>query len=474
MTTTIATQPQYTTVIDASTVQIENNIRTEADLDEPFLATISELGILTPVLARRTTDGVLHVRIGQRRTLAAQKLGVPLPVIFYDDLPDAPEPKWLRSAIQFVENDHRSPITTGQRVAGYRQMELDGLSMTKIADITGQPKDQVKAGLKVAKSEKATAVAAEFEIDLLQLAVIAEFEDDADTVLALTQTAVEEPYQFDHTVSYYRRERAKALARKERRAMLEENNIPTLDPDLLTNGEAVRLAELERDESIEVDPDLGDGIYIVVQSRYGDELMETKVVLDPAKYGYKPRTYSSGQSNTGKRTPEQLAERRRVIACNKAWDAAEPVRADWLAAFIGRKSIPKDAAVFIAVMLTRHAYAINSNSTAIAHELLGIEQKHGYGVDAIADYVEEHPTKAGVAMLAVVLSKLESGTSRDTWRQAQAHSRAYLQQLRDWGYELAPVERIALGELTDLPEMTNLVEDFDEEYSEEEEEDGTE
>lgn len=466
MTTTTITQPQYTTVLDATTVKFENNVRTEVDLDEAFLASITELGIITPVLARRDADGQLHIRTGQRRTMAAQKLGVPLPVIFYDDLADAPEPKWLRTAIQFVENDHRSPITTGQRVAGYRQMELDGLSMTKIAEITGQPKEQVKAGLKVSKSEKAAAVAASFEIDLLQLAVIAEFDDDALVVDALTEAAIDDPYRFDHKVSYYRKERQQALARKERRAALEESGIDTVDAELLNTGEAVRLDRLVRDETITVDAELGDGIAVVVGSHmYNDKITETKVVVDPAKYGYKLIEEATG----GKMTPEQLAERKRVISCNKAWDAAEPVRADWLATFIGRKSIPKDAAPFIAVMLTRHAYAINSNSTAIAHQLLGIEEKPGWQVDAIADHVEQYPAKAGIAMLAVVLSKLEDGTSRNTWRNPEAHSRAYLLQLRAWGYPLSDVELIALGELTDLPDSPTVTLSESDDYAESDE-----
>ena len=452
MTTTITdTKPQFA-LVDANTVEIENNVRTEADLDPAFLATVKQFGILTPVRGRMDADGKLWVRMGQMRTLAARATGQLLPIMYYEAGEADAEPAWFRAAQQLIENDHRTGLTVAHHVAAWKQMELDGLSVTKIAGILGEPKERVKAGLTVANNEAVKTLAATYDLDLLQLAALTEFDGDQAALDELVETALDDPYQFEHEVSRQRQRRERERVRNERIAALEEQGIGTLDPVLLNNGEVVRLAYLERDESIEVDPELGDGVLVVVQSTSGGGLIETEVVLEPAKYGYKQKAGTGSSDTGGKMTPEQLAERKRVIACNKAWDAAAPVRADWLLAFVSRKSIPKDAAPFIAVMLTRHAYAINGNSTAIAHELLGIEQKHGYGVDAIADHVEQYPAKAGVAMLAVVLSKLEAGTSRNTWRHAETHSRAYLAQLRTWGYALAPVEQIALGELTDLPD----------------------
>ena len=47
-----------------------------ANLNKPFLDSIAEHGVLTPITATRRPDGVVQVRNGQRRTMAARKLGL--------------------------------------------------------------------------------------------------------------------------------------------------------------------------------------------------------------------------------------------------------------------------------------------------------------------------------------------------------------------------------------------------------------
>ncbi len=371
MTTATATKPQFD-LVDAAGVQIDPNIRTEVVLDPEFLASIAEHGVLVPVLARRDADGILYVRAGQRRTLAAKQLQQELPVIWFDGSDAAPEPAWLATALQLVENDHRAPLTTGQRVAAYEKLALDGLSVTKIAQTVSKPKDQVKAALVISKSERAKQIAASYDIDLLQLAALVEFEDDEDTTADLLETALDDPDQFDHAVSAARLEKARRALLRGRRDELEAAGKTTIDRDA-TYGQAQRLTSLERDETVEVDPELGDGISIHVTLNGSGELVETEYVLDPATFGYKYR-YGSTSSTTqsGPMSDEQKAARRRVIACNKAWDAAEPVRNEWLVNFLGRKSIPKDAASVIAVAFTRYGYELRDHGDHLAHKLLGI------------------------------------------------------------------------------------------------------
>ena len=461
MTTATATKPQFD-LVDAAGVQIDPNIRTEVVLDPEFLASIAEHGVLVPVLARRDSDGILYVRAGQRRTLAAKQLQQELPVIWFDGSDAAPEPAWLATALQLVENDHRAPLTTGQRVAAYEQLALDGLSVTKIAQTVSKPKEQVKAALTISKSEKAKEIAASYDIDLLQLAAMVEFEADDDTTADLLEIALDDPDQFDHAVSAARQEKARRALISGRRAELEAEGKTTVDRHEL-NGQAERLTSLERDESITVDPALGDGIVVHVTLSHNGELNETEYVLDPTAHGYK-RLYHYGTSATqsGPMNDEQKAARRRVIACNKAWDAAEPVRVEWLASFLGRKSIPKDAASVIAVAFTRYGYEMREHGDHLAHKLLGIEETHGgRHVNALAAAVEANPAKAGLVMVALTLGKLEAGTGRNTWRSPQPVDKFYLLQLREWGYTLSPVELIAIGEATDLPDNGSMVDDAD-------------
>jgi ParB family transcriptional regulator, chromosome partitioning protein len=469
MNTTTATTDEFTTVA-ADSVQIEDNIRNTTELDPAFLFSIATYGVLTPVYAVRNSDGIIRVRAGQRRTLAAQTLGVPLPVFIHNLADGEAEPDWTRTVLQIVENDHRNDLTQTQRAAAYRQLELDGLSVTKIASALAVPKVRVKAALTVAKSEKLTAAAAQYPIDLVQLAQLDEFADDTDAFSYLLEEALEDPDQLEHALSRARQQREVTQAVAAKRAELEAEGKTVYPVEDLHNQVVTRLAYLDKDDHAEVDPSLGDGVgYVVswgwVSGERGVDVVE--VVADLDKYGYTRRSgYGSGPVSTGPMTDEQKAERRRVVACNKAWDAAEPVRIAWLTNFLAGKSIPKDAASFIAIAETRYSYELKNASQNLAHQLLGIE--HTYGgqhVNALAELVEKNPLKAGVVMLAVTLGGLESGTSRNTWRSPSAVSRYFLLQLRSWGYPVSPVELIALGEATDLPDTGHMIDDYDDDDS---------
>ncbi|RFA06792.1 hypothetical protein B7R21_18245 [Subtercola boreus] len=137
------------------------------------------------------------------------------------------------------------------------------------------------------------------------------------------------------------------------------------------------------------------------------------------------------------------AERRTLIANNKAWDTAETVRKDWITALLTRKKLPTDAAAFVAVTLTRHSYDVAGDNSGSAAVFLGHE---GYAArEALAAMVEATPTKAGYVSLAVAVSARENRTSRESWRNPNASDEAYLLQLEKWGHHLTNVGRIAAG-----------------------------
>lgn len=126
--------------------------------------------------------------------------------------------------------------------------------------------------------------------------------------------------------------------------------------------------------------------------------------------------------------------------------SAETVRRAWLAEFLTRKTLPKDAAKVIALGLTIHRRDMGSataNGNELAHQLLGIE-RGGYYDDKLAAHVEQSPTKAQHVSLAVVLGGIESATSKSTWRYPEATKSAYLAQLAAWGYSLSEVEQIVI------------------------------
>ena len=60
--------------IDPSTLLVDTNVRTDATPDKTLIESVRDLGVLVPVVAVRTEDGV-RVRYGHRRTRAAIEAG---------------------------------------------------------------------------------------------------------------------------------------------------------------------------------------------------------------------------------------------------------------------------------------------------------------------------------------------------------------------------------------------------------------
>ncbi|MDF2824582.1 MAG: chromosome partitioning protein [Mycobacterium sp.] len=154
---------------------------------------------------------------------------------------------------------------------------------------------------------------------------------------------------------------------------------------------------------------------------------------------------------------ERKAARRLLVANNKAWDAADDVRREFVATLLQRKNAPKDAARFLAIALTRHANTRYASGMVSARGLLGIESS-GWDGDTLSQWVEQHPAKGLHMSLAVVSAGFENTANREWWRTPDADSRGYLGQLAAWGYPLSPVEKIAEGI---QPEPTDQDDDAD-------------
>ena len=59
--------------ISPHTLVVEDNIRSQVDLDRAFVNSIKLHGVIVPILAHPDQDGNIIVRDGQRRTLAARE-----------------------------------------------------------------------------------------------------------------------------------------------------------------------------------------------------------------------------------------------------------------------------------------------------------------------------------------------------------------------------------------------------------------
>ena len=109
--------------VDPRTLLVDRNVRDSARLDKAFLASIKTQGVLVPIVTVRTTDAALRVRYGHRRTLAAIEAGqatVPVVVAADEATDDAAQVERLVG--QYAENEHRTGLTTGEKVGVVDQL----------------------------------------------------------------------------------------------------------------------------------------------------------------------------------------------------------------------------------------------------------------------------------------------------------------------------------------------------------------
>ena len=398
------------------------------------------------MLAVRNPDGTLSVRDGQRRTLGARAAGVesiPAYVV------DAGDDRALRIIQQITANDHRAGITEAERVEAFHQLTLEGLSIAAIAKRTGHSKDRIKDSVTVAASKTATQALAESTVTLDAALLLAEFDGDSDATKYLLDVAADRPHQLSHAAQRLRDDRARNAIVAKPVAALHERGTPTV----IEGDEYHRLTSLtDAADGADTRPELDaaehgacDGHAVLVTAPWngtGDPIL-TPVCTQPDKH-HQRWAGSAPQPQGGPMTEEQKAERREVIANNKAWDSAETVRREWLTTLLSRKTLPKHATQF-AVRIAATSGADLDKGRTLAHTLLGVEAPTGYHSNALPDLATTH-TKAGHVLLALALAAIEQGTGRHTWRNPHdGPTRDYFTQIADWGYTLSEIEQTVAG-----------------------------
>lgn len=428
--------------IDPHALVVEENIRSQVSIDRKFVASIRNHGVIVPILAHPDAEGNIVVRDGQRRTLAAREAGtatVPAYVV------DAGDEKRIRIIEQYITNEHRDSLTDADRAEAWRQLALDGMSVTAISRQTGAKRDQVKAGLAVAGHDIAKQAVTKHDLTLCQALVLIEFEDDPDALASLRDTAKRNPDSFDHHAQRLLDEKATREEIAALRADYEAQGYTVVDWPGWDDNETVFLRDLTdadgqplTEENYAGKP----GHAVAIGERWGS-VSVGHVVVDWKAHGLR-KIGRTGTVTGGKMTEAEKAERRRVVANNKAWVSAEKVRRAWLARMLGRKRLPSDALAFAAVTLAVESHEVGkavSDRHALACELLGTDYTPGQH-HPLAAMVAGTPTKAGHVIVAIALAALEADTSKNTWRNPDTTDRRYFDQLAGWGYTLSEVEAL--------------------------------
>ncbi|WNV75266.1 ParB/RepB/Spo0J family partition protein [Geodermatophilus sp. DSM 44513] len=480
--------------LDPHSLLVDANVRHDTRADADLVASVRDLGVLVPIVAVRTADGRLRVRLGHRRTLAAIEAGRPtVPVVVTADetVGDAAEVE--RLVTQWAENEHRAGLTTAERVGVIAQLAAFGISPTQIAKRTRVKRGEVTAALAVAGSDLAQAATVRHDfLDLAQAATVAEFEDDPEAVKALVLAA--RGGQFDHTAQRLRDARAETAERARVADELRTAGMTVIDrpgygdtaTDLqrLTDTDGVQLtadnhagcpghaayvttlsgyvtpgAELPTSDDAGTldDPEDSDEAGNQSQPVWRSWIGARYVCTDPAGHGHHDRWATSESDADRKKAAEMdegereaaRAQRRDVIESNKAWASAETVRRTWLRALLTRKTAPKGSAAFLAAALAHDGTMVTgAGGNQLAAELLGCTETAGYGRStALAGLVEQAgEARALTLALGQVLAGYEECTDRSDWRTVRPHTARYLRFLQSCGYTLAPVEQRACGE----------------------------
>jgi ParB family chromosome partitioning protein len=458
--------------LDPRTLLLDNNSRTILDLeaeDPELVASVRKHGVKLPVLAARVDGDDVRVLDGHSRTIAAT-LAVAehptIPVLIIDVSADT---DWELLRDQWIANEVRRGYSPADKARIMEKLTLFGLSAQDIADQLSTTPDLVEAGLAVRRSTKAAEITlAHPQLDVLQLAAVAEFEDDADATATLPDTLAEEPEQFDHAVARLRHHRAACAEREIRVAELRAAGVTVLDA--VDSDTTLQLARLrtgkQNDTRLGDDPDRHascPGHAAAVSVSYS-EVQVKYFCHDWKAHGHVDAWSTSATTPRLPLTEAEKADRRRVRTNNEAWRAAQSVRRAWLrTTLFASKKPPKRAQQHLLMALAQggpHLTHALGRGNRYACKLLGLrEPKWGQPSPLCGRAKRATVDQALIMGIAVMVGAfeeaLDSKAGVDTWRRPSPEDALYFSALKDWGYVLSTVERLVLDPKADVAALSS-------------------
>ena len=455
---TIAPQP----VIPVSLLTAHpGNVRRDLDLSPDFVASIAANGVLVPLRITPGADGTFRVIDGHRRLAAALETGLA-------DVPaDLAESRAGDEPGQFLDmwnaHRHRKALTPLEEADALFAAREAGAAKARIRTATGLKPQQVNAALAAARltdGTRATVAAVPCELSLDDLAIVASFEGDQDTVGKLLDTA-RWGGSLEHMAERLRQQQAEHAEHERLCQELEEAGY-TISAALPAGGQL--LTGLRHDgEDLTPESHAGCPGRGVLFRSY-DPTTPVHYCASPAAHGHTPRHTDPGAvggTAGGAGTPSpagdpddsrQDAARRLVIQGNRAWKAAAQVRHRWLAtSLFPRRSVPREAAQFVARQLLTMPDPLRSG-LAGAHHRAPFTDITGQPAEKWDQACDTAPAaRLPLLMLAPIVTAYEQamtdGEGKNTWRTdryspcprlAAGH---YLTFLASLGYQLSDIEQ---------------------------------
>ncbi len=456
--------------VDPATLLSDRNVRGTTTISRSFAASVAQHGVLTPIDADRTDEG-LRIRFGHRRALAAVRANLKsVPVIVHDrDNPAGDDAHRAAMAArlvdQVVENVHREGLTAPDRVDAVAQLALLAVPMRDIAKRLSEPRDRVEAAMRVADSPVAAkALHADPGMTIEQAAVIAEFADDPDTVARLVAAAPSG--QFSHVAQAARDVRERAAALTEAVVEARDDGMAPLDrlPAVRGDAPARLLTSLAGRAGAALTPAAHrkcphaaavfthDGESVVSEHLCLDWQAAGHTLLTPVVPLPVPDAAGAPDVPDGSGAPvdgpvdvarDAATEQAREDAA--AWRSATAVRHGHLRdRVLTRTTPPKGVWAWVAVELAAGELAmdgpdIRRDAAAMCPGASPSSDTPRGAAALLVRTAERHPHNAATAVLA-------GAVERDiTHTRARACWARYLRFLRDHtGYDLAPVETALL------------------------------
>jgi ParB family transcriptional regulator, chromosome partitioning protein len=436
-------------MLNPTTLAVRANVRTGASADKALVADVKANGIIEPIVAYRDGEDVV-VMAGHRRTLAAVEAGLDKVPVFLRDQPNEAD----RITMQVSENQRREALSERDEAAALFELTQ------KVSDAQAAKRMHVKsehvAKVKAVFANETAAAQYQEGLDLDTASAFAEFADNEEALAVLSNPHEHGYYgNMTHLVTRLRKDRnsreALAAAAAEyatagTAVVTDPEKVQGYGPEALEPDLAQSPARLARPDGEPATDEDANAVYL--STTYRGEVTASPVITGWVEAGYADRRGLEPATEPTDEDAEAEAEarraaRRETIENNREMEAANEVRRQWLAEFLSRKTLPKDAALFVARTLV-HNDPSETRTQKVAAELLGIPTDHWHPVAAQFEDVRRRPE---AITLTLAVATYERQYDKTIWRGPGTYTRAYFAQLIRWGYEASPLEvAIATGE----------------------------
>lgn len=424
------------------------NVREDLHLDDAFLASIAENGVLVPLRVTTAPDGAIYVIDGHRRLAAAAKAGLAdVPIDYAVDRADDTAAQYLD---MFNTNRHSLHLTPLEEAGALFAASASGASRTRIRKATGLPRDEVSNALKAGRLSETARLksAACYGMNLEQYALLQEFDDDQDAVDRLLE-AFNRSESGQHTAERIRADReARAEADKARTRyrdagyQISTGRVPAGGMLLLSlshDGEHLT------PEAHEQCPGRG----IVFQSWAPNDPIH--YCADPAAHGHQSRLTARNEDTQNSAEPEQdedshptlpepqpepdtASSHRFVVEGNRSWTAAATVRRSFLGTMFSRGTATRDMELFAVSQLLTMPAPLRSKLTSAPYTDLFAELTGSITPERLEKWTTG---KLPMLPLALVVTCYEEQLGGDsgklTWRETSSAPAAGRTQARTSG-----------------------------------------